>query len=227
MQNNPTTASLPPQFEHFASVASSTPASLDQAANPRRSPGMEGAHDDNCPRPKLEAKESAAKPGIEAMDREAMVRKKKREMKYEGPGALGGRCSQGTEDSPGREEKLMESKIMDYEGAAEFLESLLRKKEMNCGPVIANRPNPPCANQKRKVQANDAPDSAEKQTDAPVWSEIIMGGMDFDVKFRRGVMILSTPVATDCAGAPRPSKKKMPKKKDADTPEEVTPSLRS
>ena len=29
---NPTTDSLPPKFEHVASVASSTPASLDQAA---------------------------------------------------------------------------------------------------------------------------------------------------------------------------------------------------
>ena len=122
----------------------------------------------------------------------------------------------------------MESKIMDYEGAAEFLESL-RKKEMNCGPVIANRPNPPCANQQkknttRKVQAN-APDSDE-QTDAPDWSEISMGGMDFDVHFLEGgAMILSTTlVAPDCAGAPRPSKK-MPKKKK--TQEEKTPSLRS
>ena len=153
-----------------------------------------------------------------------MVRKK-REMKYGGPGALG-RCSPGTEDSPGREE-LME--IMDYDGAAEFLQiqAELRKKnrdEMNCGgpgapgPVIANRPNPPCANQKkkkkRKVQAN-APDSAE-QTDAPGWSEISMGGRDFDVDFLEGAIILSTPVATDCAGAPRPSKML---KEDVDTQE--------
>ena len=51
---------------------------------------------------------------------------------------------------------------------------------------------------------------------------------DFDVAFQDGAIILSMPVATDCAGAPRPSKKmKMPKTKDADTPEEVTPSLRS
>ena len=227
MQNNPTTASLPPQFEHFASVASSTPASLDQAANPRRSPGME----DNCPpetRAQLEARESsqATKPGIEAMEHEAM------RDKYGGPGALG-RCSPGAEDSPGREEQLIEE-IMDYDGAAEFLQiqAELRKKnrdEMNCGgpgapgPVIANRPNPPRANQKkirvREVQA-DAPDSAENQilqTDAPGWSEIRMGdGGDFNVTFRDGTIILSTPVATDCAGASRPSK--MPKE-DVDTQE--------
>ena len=118
---------------------------------------------DNCPpetRAQLEARE-----GIQGMEREAaMVRKKK--------------CEIEAGDSPEFEE--ME---LDYDGAAEFLQiqaELLRKKnrdEMNCGgpgapgPVIANRPNPPCANQKkkirvRKVQAN-APDSAEKQTDAP------------------------------------------------------------
>ena len=33
---NPTTDSLPPKFEHVASVASSTPASLDQAAASQR-----------------------------------------------------------------------------------------------------------------------------------------------------------------------------------------------
>ena len=67
------------------------------------------------------------------------------------------------------------------------------------------------------MQAN-APDSAEKQTDAPGWSEISMRDRrDFDVAFRDGaIILLSTPVATDCAGAPRPSK--MPKE-DVDTQE--------
>ena len=178
MQNNPTTASLPPQFEHFASVASSTPASLDQAANP------------------------------------------------------------GMEEFPGREELML-----DYDRAAEFLRihaELLRtnRDEMNCGgpgapgPVIAYRPNPPCANQQkknttRKVQAN-APDSDE-QTDAPDWSEISMGGRDFDVHFLEGgAMILSTTlVAPDCAGAPRPSKKMPKKKKTQEEKKAKTPSLRS
>ena len=174
MQNNPTTASLPPQFEHFASVASSTPASLDQAANP------------------------------------------------------------GMEEFPG--EELMEAKFLRIQ--AELLRTKNRDDEMNCGgpgapgPVIAYRPNPPCANQQkknttRKVQAN-APDSDE-QTDAPDWSEISMGGMDFDVHFLEGgAMILSTTlVAPDCAGAPRPSKKMPKKKKTQEEKKEKTPSLRS
>ena len=172
--------------------------------------------------------------------REKLLRKKQKrdEMKFGGPGALG-RCSPGTEDFPGREE-LME--MLDYDGAAKFLQiqaTELRKKnrdEMNCGgpgapgPVIANRPNPPRANKKirvRKVQA-DAPDSAENQilqTDAPGWSEIRMGdGEDFDVTFRDGTIILSTPVNTDCAGAPRPSK--MPKVV-VDTQEKKKTPLRS
>ena len=228
MQHNPTTASLPPQFEHFASVASSTPASLDQAANPRHSPGMEGTIDNWPPETmaQLEARESsrATKPGIEAMEREAMVRRKQKkrdEMKYGGPGALG-KCSPGMEDFPGREELMEVMEEMDNDGAAEFLRiraaTKLRKNrdETNYGgpgapgPVIANRPNPPRANHQKKNRGRKA-DSAENQilqTDAPGWSEIRMGEGDFDMTFRDdGTIILSTPVATaDCAGAPRPSK---------------------
>ena len=135
------------------------------------------------------------------------------------------------EDFPGREEL---TEMLDYDdGAGEFRQiqaELLRTKnrdEMNCGgpgapgPVIANRPNPPCANQKKKkIRVRKV------QTDAPGWSEISMGGREFDADFLGGAIILSTPVAPDCAGAPRPSKK-MPKKKDVDTQEEKTPSLRS
>ena len=167
---------------------------------------------DNCPpetRAQLEARE-----GIQGMEREAaMVRKKKCEI---------------------------EEMELDYDGAAEFLQiqATERKKnrdKMNSGgpgapgPVIANRPNPPRANKKirvRKVQADDAPDSAEEnqiaQTDAPGgWIEIISMADrgDFDVTFRKdGVIILSTPPgATDCAEAPRPSK--MPNEEDVDTQE--------
>ena len=128
---------------------------------------------------------------------------------------------------------MMIEEIMEAnDGAAEFqaLQAELRKTKrqnrakMNCGgpgapagPVIANQPNPPRANQENNswvwkvVQATTAPDSAKKQTDAPgCWSEIRREDMeDFDVKFHKGGAItLSTPVATG-AGAPRPSK--MPK----------------
>ena len=167
---------------------------------------------DNCPpetRAQLEARE-----GIQAMEREAaMVRKKK--------------CEIEAGDPPEFEE--ME---LDYDGAAEFLQiqATERKKnrdKMNSGgpgapgPVIANRSSPPRANHQkkkirvRKVQADDVPDSAEEnqivQTDAPgSWIEIISMADrgDFDVTFRKdGAIILSTPPgATDCAEAPRPSK---------------------
>ena len=171
---------------------------------------------DNCPpetRAQLEAME-----GIQGMEREAamVVRKKKCEI---------------------------EEMELDYDGAAEFLQiqATERKKnrdKMNSGgpgapgPVIANRSSPPRASHQkkkirfRKVQADDAPDSAEEnqiaQTDAPGgWIEIISMADrgDFDVTFREdGAIILSTPPgATDCAEAPRPSK--MPNEEDVDTQE--------
>ena len=190
MQNNPTTASLPPQFEHFASVASSTPASLDQAANPRRSPGMEGAID-NCPpetRAQLEARESMAKPGIEAMEREAMVRKKR------------------IIEAGGREEKSPR-KEEDSPGVTEEV-------------LYMNQPNPPLANKmqkmpQQKVQTDDATVWFEKQiqfgaTVGGKLTEISLAddGGEFDVFFKKDAMILlRSPGATENSEAPQPSKK--------------------
>ena len=74
----------------------------------------------------MEARESrATKPGIEAMEREAMVRKK-REIE------AGGReeKSPGMEDSPPGVQELMD--MMDYDDAAEWQQICddLREKEL-------------------------------------------------------------------------------------------------
>ena len=70
------------------------------------------------------------------------------------------------------------------------------------GPVIANQPNPPLANNKmQKMQQQKV------QTDGGSLAEISLAdGEDFDVTFnKKGAMILlRTPGATEDSEAPRP-----------------------
>ena len=184
--------------------------------------------------------ESRAKPGIEAMEREAMVRKKR----IIEAGGREEKSPRKEEDSPGVKEVIVAMMHDDTAAAFHKIKDFLKEQEERKqkrddmksggpgapGPVIANQPNPPLANKMQKMPQQKVQTDATVwvenqilQTDAPGWSEISMEDMgDFDVAFRDGAIILSTPVATDCAGAPRPSK--MPK--DVDTQEEETP-LRS
>ena len=192
----------------------------------------------------MEARESrATKPGIEAMEREAMVRKK-REIEARGREEKSPRME---EDSPGVKEVM---DMMNYDTAAEFqhiLNDLREEKERKQkrdemkksgglgapGPVIANQPNPPLANkmqtmQQQKVQTDNATVRVEKQFGATVggsWTEISLAGRSaFDVTFEKGAMILlRTPGATENSEAPRPSKKP---KEDVD-PQEKTPLRQS
>ena len=165
---------------------------------------MEGSFD-KCPPEarELEARESMAKPGIEDIEREAMVRKKR------------------IIEAGGREEKSPRKE----EDSPGVTEEVLYMNQPN--PPLANKMQ---EMPQQKVQT-DATVWVENQiqfgaTVGGSLTEISLAdGGEFDVTFKKGAMILlRTPGATENSEAPRPSKKP---KEDVDDPQEKTPLRQS